>query len=177
MGPRAFYLRIPPSFINFLQLHYPMELHIGTFEGMALLMGILKWTEILKKGPTDAFVDNQGAIGAVLKGVTTGPVNQAIVECIRKLLYTHFGEFQLHYIKSELNPADLLTRKPDITRLRKWFPGLVVTEAPGIPELGVRAGFWKSMAFSDCQARKIRKRKEKKKVAAQKAGSTKVRKC
>ena len=111
-GRRYAAKRVPDSLVRLLDAVKQRETYIGQFELIAAICAFVSLPpEWLAGRPVELWIDNSGAIGALLRGYSGVP------DCARIVNMFHFAvakarpsSLWIDYVPSESNPADIPSR-------------------------------------------------------------------
>ena len=111
-GRRYAHAPVPANFVSLLDSVKERQTYIGQFELLAAITPFLSLPREWFEGyPVELWVDNSGAVGALIKGYS------GIPDCARIVNMFHFAFAQLgaaslfiDYVPSESNPADVPSR-------------------------------------------------------------------
>ena len=138
----------PESWVTLFDAIEQRQTYIGQFELAAAICPLLSLpTEWLQDRPVEIWIDNSGAIGALIKDYS------GVADCARLVNTFHFAAAKagiqslwIDYVPSESNPADIPSRLHEMTA-REAAEALrdLGDQIPMVlPEFATPAGEWRS---------------------------------
>ena len=115
LGRRYAQAPVPASFVALLDNIKLRDTYIGQFELLAAITPFLSLPrEWFENQPVELYIDNSGAVGAIIKGYSGVP------DCAKLVNAFHFAvaasgasSLWCDYVNTESNPADIPSRMDD----------------------------------------------------------------